>query len=431
MSTNQNPPRTPLLRPPVIPGQWAKYGRYLAGVCSGLGSHLGINPSVIRLTFLLMAPVTGFFYVFLWLFVPSGNPWAPAPDSRPVAATRLTRSLADTYDAAVTPTTSVLFTPRNLRWILPLFAGVIMIFFATIIIWKGPTVLLDFGWVLPLGFSVGGIAVIWIQIPKFDARAGVPARKRGILGIILGMGLVAIGVVWMLPTDAAWMNVRGSLVTLLVIGVLVLVMAPLGVRFFRQLAEYQAEEARQSERADIAAHLHDGVLQTLALIRARADDPQQVSRLARAQERQLRQWLYQDRSSPSESLAQEIRQQTEEVEDLYAVAIELVTVGDATPTPATAGFVAAAREALNNAAVHGREPITVYFEATPTHVEAYISDRGEGFDPANIPADRHGVRDSIINRMERYGGGAVFTKRANGMEVKLFQDIPKGDKPND
>jgi signal transduction histidine kinase len=203
-----------------------------------------------------------------------------------------------------------------------------------------------------------------------------------------------------------------------------LALAPWWLRLVRQLGDERAAREREAERADIAAHLHDSVLQTLALIRARADDPVMVARLARAQERELRAWLYDDRPTPGTSLAAELKDLVGAVEDDAAtrapVAIEAVIVGDCVPTEATAGLLAATREALVNAVVHGKPPVSVYLEVTDAQVAVFVRDRGDGFVLADIAPDRFGVRESIIGRVRRRGGQAeVVCRPAWGTEVRL------------
>src|SRR5699024_7654740 len=142
----------------------------------------------------------------------------------------------------------------------------------------------------------------------------------------------------------------------------------------------------------------------LSLIRSRAGDTETVARLARAQERELREWLYEDRPAAGTSTAAVIRQVAAEVEDQHGVAIEVVTAGDRTPDASTEALSAATREALRNAVVHGRPPVSLYVEVGGDEVKVFVRDRGDGFDPDDVPSDRHGVRESIIGRLHRHGG---------------------------
>uniref|UniRef100_UPI0020282FC5 sensor histidine kinase n=1 Tax=Actinotalea sp. C106 TaxID=2908644 RepID=UPI0020282FC5 len=209
-----------------------------------------------------------------------------------------------------------------------------------------------------------------------------------------------------------------------------LVLAPWWLRLVRELGAERAARARESERADIAAHLHDSVLQTLALIRARATDPDDVARLARAQERELRSWLYDDRTVPGTSLAAELRELVGEVEDSRAVPVETVVVGDLVPDAGTAALLQATREALINAVVHGRPPVSLYLEVGDGQVEVFVRDHGDGFDLADVPVDRFGVRESIIGRVRRRGGTASVTSRPDrGTEVHLClpTDLDEGE----
>jgi signal transduction histidine kinase len=192
------------------------------------------------------------------------------------------------------------------------------------------------------------------------------------------------------------------------------------MRMMSQLSNERTERIRSQERADIAAHLHDSVLQTLALIQRNAGSAREVARLARGQERALRDLLYGDRTA-SGQFGEQLRTFAAEVEDAYAVTVEVVLVGDAPLAPDLAALAAAAREALINAAKHsGVEAVSVYAEVDPEEVSVFVRDRGVGFDLAEIADDRQGVRGSIIGRVERHGGTAsISSSKGAGTEVEL------------
>jgi signal transduction histidine kinase len=200
-----------------------------------------------------------------------------------------------------------------------------------------------------------------------------------------------------------------------------LIVGPWLVRLSTDLGQERAERIRSQERADVAAHLHDSVLQTLALIQRSADDPATVARLARAQERDLRSWLYDSAATDSGSFAAALRQMAAEVEDGFGVPVEVVCVGDLPGSAAVRPVVLAAREAMVNAAKHaGVDKVDTYAEVAEDAVEVFVRDRGVGFDPTTIAADRHGVRDSIVHRLERHGGTAVVRSTpGQGTEVRL------------
>jgi signal transduction histidine kinase len=192
------------------------------------------------------------------------------------------------------------------------------------------------------------------------------------------------------------------------------------VRLWRDLDTERAARIREAERADIAAHLHDSVLQTLALIQRHGSDPAAVARLARAQERDLRDWLYGPRPADGASLAGEVRAAAADVEDRHGVAVDVVLVGDRPGDDRVSALVAALREAMVNAARHAGSPVQVYVECGPGGVEAFVRDRGTGFSLAAVPDDRLGIRESIIGRMERHGGSAtVRSTPGEGTEVRL------------
>ncbi len=202
---------------------------------------------------------------------------------------------------------------------------------------------------------------------------------------------------------------------------LAITLGPWVWRLTSDLAAERAERVRTQERADLAAHLHDSVLQTLALIQKNAGDAATVARLARSQERDLRSWLFDSTPVGDGTLAGAMREVVREIEDTYGVDVELVTVGEAHVDEALAPIVAATREAATNAAKHaGTHVVDIYAEVGPTQVEVFVRDRGTGFDPESIPADRQGVRNSILDRMSRHGGTAeVRSTPGSGTEVRL------------
>jgi signal transduction histidine kinase len=214
---------------------------------------------------------------------------------------------------------------------------------------------------------------------------------------------------------------RTLLAALAVLAGSVLVLAPWGVRMWRDLDDERAARVRESERADIAAHLHDSVLQTLALIQRRSTDSAEVMRLARAQERDLRGWLYGASAVDPSTLAARVAAIAAEAEDVHGAVVEVVTVGDRPVDDRTRSLLAALREAVFNAARHAGAPVQVYVESGPSGIEAFVRDRGVGFDLAAVPEDRLGVRESVIGRMERHGGKArVNSVPGDGTEVRLL-----------
>jgi signal transduction histidine kinase len=199
------------------------------------------------------------------------------------------------------------------------------------------------------------------------------------------------------------------------------IFAPLVLRLVRSLTEERAERIRSQERAEMAAHLHDSVLQTLALVQQRAEDPRAVAALARRQERELRAWLSRRVDAGPLRLARALEVAASEVERDHGVPIEVVAVGDADLDAPGEALVAAAREAMVNAAKFGGgSAVDVYAEALDGTLEVYVRDRGPGFDPAAVPADRRGVRESIVGRMARHGGKAeIHSAPDAGTEVEL------------
>jgi signal transduction histidine kinase len=252
------------------------------------------------------------------------------------------------------------------------------------------------------------------------ARLEARARGRAALGaaLVVGGGLVFL---WLNDALAPARDLVLAVVVMVVAAALIL--APFWLRLVRGLAAERSERIRSQERAEVAAHLHDSVLQTLALVQRRADDPRAVAALARRQERELRAWLNGSDSTGAEpeTLAAALTRAAAEVEDDHGATIEVVTVGDRPLDDRTEAVAAAAREALTNAAKFaGDGPITLFAEMGPERVEVFVRDRGAGFDPAAVPPDRRGVRESIVGRMARHGGRAELNAAPGaGTEVEL------------
>jgi len=278
--------------------------------------------------------------------------------------------------------------------------------------------------VLPLMLAVGGLVVIWRQLDT-DRALDVPAVRWALAG---GVALAAGGVILLLATTGQLANARNGFVATLVILIgVVLVTAPLWRRLLDSRAQERAGRIRSEERAAVAAHLHDSVLQTLALIQRHADEPQAVSRLARSQERELRAWLYDPKVvREGGTWAGLVAGMVADVESDHELTVDPVVVGDAPVDEALAGLGAATREALVNAAKHsGATAADLYTEVTPERVSVFVRDRGKGFDPATVPSDRRGLADSVAGRLARLGGTAeVRSAAGEGTEVELV--LPRG-----
>ena len=296
-----------------------------------------------------------------------------------------------------------------------------------------------FGAVLALFFATTGIALLWrrpkaqIAAPTASETLTAPAeprvtpperdRLRDLYRGGFGVALIVGAAVIVLSRTGALDSAGDAIVTVLIaIIALALVLAPFWWRLGRNLAAERAERIRSQERAEMAAHIHDSVLQTLTLVQKRADDPRAVAQLARAQERELRGWLFSgDRAPASASLSAALEEAAAEVEGDHRVPIEVVAVGDAPVGEAGNALLAAAREAMVNAAKFAPDAgeVAVYAELSPERSQVFVRDRGDGFDPDAVPEDRRGVRESIIGRMERSGGTARIRSGETGTEVEL------------
>jgi signal transduction histidine kinase/phage shock protein PspC (stress-responsive transcriptional regulator) len=383
----------------------------VGGVCAGVAAHLGIPVRSVRVAAIL----TGFsgvgvvLYVFWWITVPVGDPHVAADEARPAELQRLARRLR--ADRRALPVRDVL-------------AGAILLAAAGVLVVERSGRHIDTGWALPVLVLLAGLALAWSQLDA--AQRGRMLSQAGgrtpssVLRLGGGLLLVLVGVLLLVGRSSTTDMARAWVAAVAVLAGAALVLAPWWLRLVRALGDERAARAREAERADIAAHLHDSVLQTLALIRASADDSDQVARLARAQERELREWLYTDRAVSGTSLAADVRGLVGQVEDAHGIPVEIVVVGDCVPDDGTSALLRAAREALLNAVRHGAPPVSLYLEVRTDTVEVFVRDRGDGFELDQVPHDRFGVRESILGRVQRRGGTALVESRPGwGTEVHL------------
>lgn len=280
------------------------------------------------------------------------------------------------------------------------------------------------GTLVPIGVVGVGLLMVWLAYDR-GVESGPNLLIIATGGVLMLVAIVLIVMNW---------NTQDGFVMALVAVVLTLVGVaalgvPLWVRMWDQLGEERAEKAAAAERADIASRLHDSVLQTLALIQKRADDPAEVARLARGQERELRQWLFDSQDKTPQTTGTvftALERACGEVEDIYALRIVPVTVGtDEALTEKTQAAVMAVREALVNVAKHaGVETADVYAEIMLGELNIFVRDRGAGFDPDNIPDGHHGLAESVQGRVERAGGKVrIKSEIGEGTEVAITMDV--------
>ena len=409
------PARMPLTRP--------KRGRWLTGVCKGIALHLGISVMWVRLAFIALTCLYGagiIAYVFLWIFMPAGDPQAVASAEHiPVEQAPLARgnqpAQAGVEDTAVSAESLSEAIQRAPKSALVALAGFVLLTIGLLLVGTGA----DSQLIIPLLLGLAGIALAWMNLSPNGTQ---------LLSMLGGIALIFIG--WAIyvsnVTYVGWGTSprRIMLSGFIMIACIVLAVMPWANAMMQRLSREQALKEREEERADMTAHLHDGVLQTLALIQLHFEDPSTVFTLARGQERELREWLYQERSTSDRSVSAGLKQIAAEVEDEHGKPIEVVTVGDAHPSAQTDALLDATRQALVNAVTHGSEPVSLYCEATDTTVEVFVRDHGEGFDIDAIPPDRLGIRESIIGRIKRRGGTVEIVSRAGwGTEVRMHMPI--------
>ena len=380
---------------------------WMAGVSSGLAVHLGLPVTLVRVMFVCLTALgVGIgIYLWLWVTVPEDSPERSGEGTLSPGLVRLREERA----AQVS---------RN-RLIVVGVALIVAAIVGTILNATNTLDWRDMGSIITI---VSGISLVWSQ-----SRNVTSWRSLRFIGAVFGgIALLSLGVVIVASRDnPPVILLRGGLIGAALVAGILFAFVPMWLRTTKDLSEAQAQRVRESERADIAAHLHDSVLQTLTLIRASAEDPSRVRAIALTEERELRAWLYTGYAQAADSLEAAVTEAVVGVESRYGVPISVVVVGDMRPGPGELALVAALAEACQNAVRHGAPPVSVYVEVRPEAVEAFIKDSGEGFDPASIAADRHGVRDSIVGRMRRTGGNATIRRLARGTEVAL--SVPRSD----
>ena len=306
----------------------------------------------------------------------------------------------------------------------------------------------------PLMLASGGLSLVWgrdnravTNPPRWVGRLGANVSpgmqtalatltgspRRALTRIGAGAFLVMVGAGALAASNGAFRAGRQALAgSAVLLAGLALTLAPWLMRLSSDLTFERRERIRSQERADIASHLHDSVLQTLAIIQRQADDPRRVAALARRQERELRAWLYGDDAARRASMgtaatvAAALQQGADEVEATYGTRVEIVRVGDTPLDDRTGALVSAAREAMTNAAKHAGVPsIDVYLEAQPGALEVFVRDRGRGFTRSEVANDRRGIADSIEGRMNRVGGTVrIVSEPGAGTEVHLALKSP-------
>ncbi|WP_461153675.1 ATP-binding protein [Saccharopolyspora tripterygii] len=402
------------LRLAYLPLRRTRDGRLLAGVCAGVAEHLGVRVLWVRMVFAILSAIGGagiLAYALLWVFVPQGG------GSRPATKQEWQQGFG----------------------IVLLGIGALVGFGAVL---SMPTWL-----TVPLVVALVGAAVVWREADDSQRRRWRQGARSGVAGALLGTGarsawirvfsgavLVVLGMALLVGSTTSLESLPTGLLAsgATLVGVAVLTV-PWWVRMVRDLNVERASRIRSQERAEIAAHLHDSVLQTLALIQKQADSGREVRRLARGQERELRGWLYgpdgygaePNQVEDKRTFAAEVARICGEVEDHFAITVQQVVVGDCEVDDRLTAALNAAREALVNAAKHaGVSEVSAYAEIEPELVSVFVRDRGAGFDPAEVPDDRHGLADSIRGRMQRHGG-TVKVRTSPGQGTEVAMEMPR------
>lgn len=364
----------------------------VTGVSAGLARHLGAPLWAVRGAFLALTLCGGagaVLYLWCWAFVP----WAPG----------------DTSPTRRMPVAWLMMAPAAVGLLV-------------MVVWAvGRADLLSAASaaiVVATTTAAATASGLWATlIDRADTARGPLHTTIVRVSSVLALALQLVMLLTRQPGGAST-----ALVLLPLAGLFAVVSSTLVPRW-RELAGERVRRIREEQRSEMAAHLHDSVLQTLALIQNRAGPSSDAARLARAQERELRAWLY-DGDAPADSdLATDLRDYAGALELDYPVRIDVVSTG-LSGERASGGLAAAAREAMLNASRHAGGEISVYIEGSVAGVDVFIRDRGPGFVPDDVPGDRLGVRESIIGRMRRYGGTGRVRSDENGTEVHLRLPTP-------
>ncbi len=369
--------------------------RIVAGVASGIGHHLGIEPLTVRIAFVVLSIAAGFgivVYLLAWLLAPEEELDPTAP---PRARVLVRPTLGQALGAAL------------------VLMGVVLLLYVSGF-WFGE------GLAWPVTLAAIGFAILWARSgeergarwPLGGVMTGRVPTSRLAVGSLLILGAMVV----FLATNTSLAAVGSTLLAAFVaIAGLGLIIGPWAWGMGRALIEERNTRVRTEARAEMAAHLHDSVLQTLALIQ-RAPESREMASLARTQERELRAWLYgRAPTLAGARLRDAVDAMAGRIEREQQVKVEAIVVGDADLDERMSALVAAVAEATLNAARHsGATEVSVYVEVEEEAVSAFVRDLGTGFDPDAVASDRRGIADSIVGRLERHGGSATITSRPGG-----------------
>lgn len=375
--------------------------RVIAGIAGGLSERFGIDVVYVRAS-LLGLSVAGGVGVFAYLLL-----WTLADQERPDDAVVRPPSLQRDIGAALIVLGALLLLREAGFWL------------GDEVVW--PVVLVAAGSSVIWSRDGSGEHDSWNRLTTAATNAGTPGRT-GLLRLVAGGVLVVSGLASFIVGSDTLSSSAGAVIAVVITGLGVgLILGPWIFRQAQQLTEERRQRIRSQERAEVAAHLHDSVLQTLAMIQ-RSDSSRRMVSLARSQERELRAWLYgADDDEAAERLQQMFEDVAARIEQRYELPVELVVVGDMLVDDQMRALSAAAYEALQNAAQHsGATEVAMYVEVEPEHVTVFVRDEGKGFDPLAIPDDRRGIDESIVGRMDRHHGRATIrSESGTGTEIEL------------
>lgn len=422
---------------------------WLSGVCAGIADRYYFDLTAIRIIVVVLTAGTGGLFGLIYLAAWAAMPIAADDVAEPAGSWGWRRRSEGGNEDAESPARRPRSGAIRLGLGVTLNTLGILLLFRELGLWWSDAV------VWPIVIAAGGAALVLRQIQVSSSFSPPsPHRLKGVLTLYrggFGIALILAATIAFLYSNGVFGEVSDAAIAVLSISAAIgLILAPFLFALARRAREERLQRIRSEERAELAAHLHDSVLQTLALIQRRAGDSPEIATLARRQERELREWLSGRRTAEREaSLAAALENIAAELEEAHQVPVEVVTVGDRPLDRQGEALAAASREAITNAIRFGAEadgtgtgpagsgvataagpnatgaaPVSVFAELADDRGSVFIRDRGPGFDPDSIPADRRGVRESIIGRMERHGGSATIRSRpGEGTEVELTMEF--------
>lgn len=389
----------------------SKDGGMFLGVCKGISVHLQIPVKNVRIFFCIATFIFGigiFSYIWFLIFIPK----------KPIETIN-SPERHNILSKPIIPINKIGVTYVSIAEYITYLIIFLMILYVAIIYDE------DFALKVSILTSILGISIICYKTIKTYQENTFTYKMFFSAHYLIGMAIFLFSMFYLVSTQITVVGMHQTLIIMCITFLIILMfLFPVLVVLYKTISDSKIEKNIEEERANIAAHLHDGVLQTLILIQQNSKNSEEVNFLAKTQERDLRAWLYGDRPIQGSSISSMVKEKISQIEDSYRKHVELIVVGDCKPCDKVNNFIGALSEATINAIKHGADPISVYVEINANILEFFVRDRGQGFTMGMIDSRRLGVRKSIIKRIENVGG-TVTIKNNNGCEVNVILPVGK------